>query len=179
MKEHNWPVWATEEIVIVDYNPAWPSIAAELEVELKSLYDFNSSQFVHIGSTAVPNLPAKPVIDLMVAIPDFSTINAIETALQTKNWHLIPPDLDNREYRRTFVKVVNNKRFAHLHLILNNSDELVKHIAFRDILRHHPATADEYAQLKKELAEIYKNDRDAYTNAKTAFIIAVLDKYLS
>src|ERR1700749_2340495 len=151
MKQHNWPAWATEEIVIVDYNPAWPLIAAGLEAELKSLYDFNSSQFEHIGSTAVPNLPAKPVIDLLAAVNNFDDIDSIERALKANNWHLIPPDLDQRDYRRTFVKVVNDKRFAHFHLILADTNELTQHISFRDILRQQPEVMRDYALLKKKL----------------------------
>jgi GrpB-like predicted nucleotidyltransferase (UPF0157 family) len=168
--QETWPEWATEEIVIEDYNTVWPLLASILIRELKTLYKFSNESFEHIGSTAVPNLAAKPVIDLMLAVDNFNDIDAVTLALEPENWNLIPPDLTGKDNQRTFVKVVKEKRFAHFHLILNHEDEVTRHIAFRDILRQNQTLANDYAQLKKELAEKFKNDREGYTDAKTEFI---------
>ena len=172
-------MWATEAIVIEPYNPKWPSDAAKLIKELKDLHDFGHTVFEHIGSTAVPGLPAKPIIDLIGPINNFDDLDTVTECLKGDGWHLIPPDLDQREYRRTFVKVVENKRFAHLHLVLNECNELKQHIGFRNILRQYPLLATEYAQLKIDLAKKYKDEREKYTEAKTTFIKTALQKYLS
>jgi GrpB-like predicted nucleotidyltransferase (UPF0157 family) len=177
MNHDNWPVWATEAIIIEPYNPKWPSDAAELIKELKGLHGFDDTVFEHIGSTAVPGLCAKPIIDLISPINNFDDLDTIVECLKVNDWHLIPPDLDQREYRRTFVKVVDNKRFAHLHLLLNGSNELKHHIEFRNILRQYRLLADDYAQLKIDLAKKYKGEREKYTEAKSDFIKATLQKY--
>lgn len=178
MEHNNWPAWATEAIIIEPYNPKWPLDAFTLIAELKYLYNFGDVIFEHVGSTAVPGLPSKPVIDLIAPVVNFDDLNAITTSLTEKDWHLIPPDLDKRDYRRTFIKVLNNKRFAHLHLVLDGSDELHHHIKFRDILRQDTMLANEYARLKMGLAKEYKDDREKYTEAKAGFIKAALQKYL-
>lgn len=178
MNHNNWPVWATEAIIIQPYNPKWPSDAEKLIKELSGLHDFGKIIFEHIGSTAVPGMSAKPIIDLIAPVNNFDDLNTIIQHLKVNNWHLIPPDLDQREYRRTFVKVVDDKRFAHLHLVLSGSIELKQHIEFRNILRQYPLLTDEYAQLKIDLAKKYKDEREKYTEAKTDFIRAALQKYL-
>jgi GrpB-like predicted nucleotidyltransferase (UPF0157 family) len=168
------PAWATEEIVIEEYNPVWPLMASVLIRGLKSLYDFKDAKFEHIGSTVVPDLVAKPIIDLMLAVVNFDNMAAITVALQPEDWHLIPPELTKKDKQRTFVKVVKDKRSAHLHLFLKSSDESKRHIDFRNLLRENSNLADDYAKLKTELAETFKNDREGYTNAKAEFIMTAL-----
>ena len=167
------PAWATEEIVIEEYNPVWPLMASILIRELKTLHTFEDARFEHIGSTAVPDLAGKPVIDILLPVNDFDDLDTIVVALQPENWNLIPPELAVKDDHRTFVKVVKEKRAAHFHLIIND-EEVKRHIAFRDALRQNPALANEYAKLKIELAEIYKNNRDGYTGAKTDFVNRVM-----
>jgi GrpB-like predicted nucleotidyltransferase (UPF0157 family) len=114
----------------------------------------------------------------MVAVENFNDITMIQNILKDNSWNLIPPDLDNRTYRRTFVKVINNKRFAHFHLVTTNSEELKMHVGFRNILRENPLIKEDYSRLKTELAAKYQNDREKYTDAKSKFIKEVLDEYL-
>ncbi|QXV66784.1 GrpB family protein [Mucilaginibacter sp. 21P] len=174
----NWPKWATEQVHIEPYNPEWPVKYERLVTELTGLYSFDPDHLIHVGSTAVPGLAAKPIIDLAYPVPDFSETENILLVLGKKDWHLIPLELDAERYhRRTFVKVVDDRRFAHLHLILSGSGkyELIKR--FRNILLAHPALVEEYADLKAQLAERYQNDRELYTAAKSNFITSVLDSY--
>jgi GrpB-like predicted nucleotidyltransferase (UPF0157 family) len=168
--QETWPQWATEAIVIEEYNPVWPLLASILIRELKTLYKFENESFEHIGSTAVPNLAAKAVIDIQLAVDNFDDIDAIKLALEAENWSLIPHDLTGKDYERTFVKVVKDKRFAHFHLVLNTNSEVKQRIDFREALKQNPSLAKDYAKLKTELAEKFKNDREAYTQAKTDFI---------
>ena len=173
-----WPKWATEPIYVENYSVDWPITAERLIIELNELYPFDPKHFEHIGSTAVPGLSAKPIIDIIYPIENFSTIESIVSALKRNEWHLIPPELDNsRDYRRTFVKVVNDSRFAHLHLILPESGDYELKKRFRDILRTHPLLIKKYSELKYYLAEKYKNDRELYTEAKSNFITSVLKSH--
>jgi len=109
-----------------------------------------------------------------LAVDNFDNIEAITSALEPESWHLIPPELTDKDYQRTFVKVVKEKRFAHFHLMLTQGDEVARHLSFRDRLRQNPSLVNEYAQLKTELAEKFKNDREGYTEAKTEFINNVI-----
>lgn len=174
--QQNWPVWATQPIILEHYDTSWPQRAATLIDELTSLYNFDPVVFEHIGSTSVPDFPAKPIIDLMIEVESFETIDEIEHALLKADWHMIPPVLDIRDQRRVFVKVADNKRYAHLHIVTKASNEMARHLAFRNLLRSNPAVAQEYLQLKRELAHKYRDDRDAYSNGKNDFIRDVLNK---
>ncbi len=174
-----WPKWATEHIRIENYNDGWAAAAESLIIELNGLYQFESTYFEHIGSTSVPGLHAKPIIDIIYPIENFLSIENIDVALKRNDWHLIPPELDNkRDYSRTFVKVVNDSRFAHLHLILSESGDYELKKRFRDILRTQPLLVKKYSELKHHLAGRYKYDRESYTEAKSSFITSVLKNYI-
>jgi GrpB-like predicted nucleotidyltransferase (UPF0157 family) len=172
-----WPKWATEPVNIENYNNEWPILAKSLIEELKELYQFEATYFEHIGSTSVSGLPAKPVIDIIYPLENFLLIDNLVTALKRNDWHLIPPELDDkRDYSRTFVKVVNDRRHAHFHLILSESGDYELKKRFRDLLRINPLLVKEYSELKYHLAEKCRNDREAYTKAKSNFIASSLNK---
>lgn len=172
-----WPVWATEKIQIVDSDPMWEEKGRKEEVLLlKHLARFGVTEVEHYGSTAIPNLPAKPIIDLMAKIDSFQLINEISSALAQHNWKYVPPELDGRSWQRFFVKVFNEKRVAHLHLMLQSEKRWEEQLLFRDKLRTNQNLVAEYARLKKELAKKYGDDRETYTKKKTEFIRFVLMK---
>ncbi|HEY4109378.1 RdgB/HAM1 family non-canonical purine NTP pyrophosphatase [Puia sp.] len=162
-----FPKWATEPIRIADPDPTWPEKARRLQHQLSTLGIPNSE---HIGSTAVPDLPAKPIIDLLATIPSFDNIEALVEPLRHEDWHYVPPELDQRPYRRLLIKVENEKRAAHLHLMLPHSVEREAEILFRNLLIRNQPLRAQYAALKKGLAAEHADDREAYTNAKTQFI---------
>jgi GrpB-like predicted nucleotidyltransferase (UPF0157 family) len=92
----------------------------------------------------------------------------------TDGWHYVPPELDLRDCRRFFVKVADDRRVAHLHLMLADHPRWTEQIAFRDALLAAPDVANEYGALKTELARLHAHDREAYTAVKTEFIRSVL-----
>ncbi|GGB25771.1 RdgB/HAM1 family non-canonical purine NTP pyrophosphatase [Puia dinghuensis] len=161
------PIWATEPVFIADPDPAWPEKARRLQTELST---FGLHNIEHVGSTAVPGLPAKPIIDLLAEVPSFDTVEAIAQTLRPEGWHYVPPELDQRPYRRLLIKVENDKRAVHLHIMLPGSKERKAEIEFRDLLFSDTRLRTEYARLKQNLAARYKNDREAYTDSKTSFI---------
>lgn len=126
----------------------------------------------HVGSTAVPGLPAKPIIDLMGGLQRIEDVAACRPVLERLGYEYMGeygiPD------RHFFVK--GDPRTHHLHLVEVASSFWVDHLVFRDYLRCHPDTAAAYARLKQELAARHAGDREAYTDSKTAFISDVLAK---
>jgi XTP/dITP diphosphohydrolase len=166
-----WPSWATETIRIHPPDPAWPETAARARQELNTqLSSLGSSGIEHIGSTAVPGLAAKPIIDFLATVPSFDEIEAIARALRHSGWHYVPPELDQRPERRFFIKVENDHRTAHLQLLLPGSARREEQIRFRDRLILDQTLRNEYAALKRSLAEEHGDDREAYTQAKSEFI---------
>ena len=166
-----WPSWATETILIVPPNPTWPATAdQEISELLQHLAPFHIRTIEHIGSTSIPGLPAKPIVDLITELPDFDNIDTIAECLRPYNWHYVPPQLDDRPERRFFIRVRDNKRAVHLQFLKNNSQSAHDQRQFRDILRTNPARKDQYAALKKQLAQQHSDDREAYTHAKSDFV---------
>jgi len=173
--ENSWPVWATESIEVVDPDPNWISTGIQEKIMLdKLLSPFEIHEIEHYGSTSIPHLPSKPIIDLMTKVDSFNNIDEIALLLADFDWHYVPPHLDNRPWQRFFVKVRNEKRVAHLHFLLDEGDRWDKQLLFRDILRNNKQLTIEYAHLKKTLAIKFRNSREEYTSAKTNFINGVL-----
>jgi XTP/dITP diphosphohydrolase len=167
------PKWATEPVLIAPSDPAWPEKAAREIRELERLLRATPAKdFEHIGSTSVPGLPAKPILDVIAELPDFepATMEAIAQRLRPASWHFTPPELDQRPYRRFFIKVVDNTRAIHLQFLLPGSPHRTDQIRFRDLLKTSPVLKTAYAELKQKIAEQYKEDREAYTKAKTTFV---------
>jgi GrpB-like predicted nucleotidyltransferase (UPF0157 family) len=176
MKPENWPAWATESVEVVEANPAW-SLQAQEEIRQLSglLQGLDMDTFEHIGSTSIPGLPAKPIIDLMGEVKSWDDMHLIAERLNPLGWNYVPPALDGREYRRFWVKVSNGRRAVHLHLMLPGEQRWERQIRFRDVLRARPELVRAYAELKIKLADENKHDREAYTAAKSEFITQVLD----
>ncbi|WP_260682015.1 GrpB family protein [Alkalicoccobacillus porphyridii] len=170
-----WPVWAEEPIIIEEPTPMWQVMGEEEKKKLFTLLGaFAVKEIEHIGSTSIPNLPAKPIIDMMAKIKDFGQLKEIIQVLEEFDWHYVPQDLDQREWRRYFVKVHNDKRVAHLHLVKEGTQRWDEHLKFRDTLRENKNVVQEYASLKKRLAIKFTDDREAYTEAKSQFIQSII-----
>ena len=127
----------------------------------------------HVGSTAVPGLAAKPIIDLMASVRDLDeVIDQAGGALWDAGWWYVRPELDGRAWRRFFVKPDESgqHRYAHLHVIAAGHPRWAEQIAFRDALRRDDELARRYGDLKRRLAAEYAADREAYTEAKGEFV---------
>jgi GrpB-like predicted nucleotidyltransferase (UPF0157 family) len=176
MENRKWPKWAVEAIEIEPPNPDWIEAGrAEVKELLHSLSPFGVKEVDHVGSTAIRDLPAKPIIDVMAMIPSFDDLDEIAGRLAEDEWHYVPAELDNRPWRRFFIKVENEKRVAHLHLMLTGEPRWEQQRSFRDRLNVNPSLREEYAELKKHLAHQFPDDREAYSEGKAAFIQRVLD----
>jgi GrpB-like predicted nucleotidyltransferase (UPF0157 family) len=166
-----------DKVIIVEYDPQWPLL---FDREAARIYDVVGKDLItrieHFGSTSVPGLAAKPIIDLLVGV--HSLVQAKEIAisqLQTLDyayWY------DNPDPQRMFfVKGLppNSPRTHHLHMVEPDSS-LWERLAFRDYLCKHPDEAANYTQLKYHLAQRFATDREAYTRAKAEYIDSVMQK---
>lgn len=166
-----------DEIVIVEYDPRWSLM---FEEEAARITEVLSKDLVvcieHIGSTAVPGLAAKPIIDLLVSVN--SLVEAKQVAVSPLEKLGYAYWFDNPDpHRMFFVKGLppNSPRTHHIHMIESDSI-LQERLLFRDYLRSHPDEALRYAQLKHHLAQRFSTDREAYTSGKTEYVQSVMQK---
>jgi GrpB-like predicted nucleotidyltransferase (UPF0157 family) len=157
-----------EPVEVVDYDPAWP---AEFE-RLKSRVDDALGEVVvrveHVGSTAVPGLAAKPIVDLYAVVRDMDHA----TELLARIGYLDEGEL-GVPGRRGFAWPPGEKRH-HLYICLEGDEGLVAVVRFRDYMRAHPDKAMEYGELKKQLAARHRDDREGYAEGKTSFVESAL-----
>ena len=162
---------------IAPYDQDWPS---RFEAERQLLIDeiggwLAAGSIEHIGSTAIPGLDAKPVIDIMAGVESLDGSRAVLPVLERHQYCYAPY---RTEVMHWFCKPSPAQRTHHLHLVPLGSPLWIEQLAFRDYLRTHPDVAMEYAALKRRLAEAHRFDREAYTNAKTPFVQRVLQNAL-
>lgn len=165
-----------DPVIIVPYNPGWADTFKNEAKLLQVVIPYKNIVIEHIGSTSVPELSAKPIIDIMVGFETLNDANKSIPSIETLGYQYIPEYEVQIPDRRYFHKPVNPPRYYHLHCTAINSNFWKKQIVFRNYLRKHPETCADYQQLKEELAVQYRLDRVAYTDAKTEFILAVLKK---
>ena len=130
----------------------------------------------HIGSTAVAGLAAKPIIDLLVGLEDFSIADAVVPKVEALGYEYIQKYEDVMPFRRFLKKEQGGIRTHQIHMVGVGGEFWERHILFRDYLRQHPGVAEQYASLKKELAGREWEDVNEYADAKTQFIREVEDK---
>ena len=157
---------------VVRYDPSWPELYIAEAARLSTVLSRHGvrAMLEHTGSTAVPGLVAKPVLDILAGrnIEDSrdAVIEAIEAAgYQYRGEQGIP----GRDFFRR-----GNPRQYHIHLTHVGSEFWIDHLAFRDYLRVNPEAAERYAVLKLELAAAHPHDREAYIEGKTDFVHSIL-----
>jgi GrpB-like predicted nucleotidyltransferase (UPF0157 family) len=134
--QQHWPASATEPADLVDAGPAWTVRGEQERDHLETLLaPWLIPHIEHVGSTATPDLPAKPIIDIQALVSDLRDQGPIAAAVAPHDWHYVDPDLDQRPWRRLFVKVTDGLRSAHLHVMTPASPRWYQQIAFRDALR--------------------------------------------
>lgn len=169
-----------EDVDVVAYDPVWPGLfEEEKEHLLACLPPEIIRRIEHFGSTAVPGLPAKPIIDILVEVTDLNeTRQRIAPILERQEydyfWRPSWGD-DTPPWYAWFIKRgKDGKRTHHIHMVEAHFEHWDR-LFFRDYLREYPKVAQEYAALKMGLSRAYHNDRAAYTMAKTDFIVRVTE----
>lgn len=164
-----------ERIEVVDYDPAWPALFETESARLAAYFPPGSIRRIeHVGSTAVPGLAAKPIIDILVGVDDFDfVVDSVAPAMERAGYdYFLRPELgdDGSRYPWFIGRDASGARVSHIHVALIDDAPLWDRVIFRDHLRSHGDAALEYAKLKHELAARFSGDREAYTRAKTEFI---------
>lgn len=157
-----------EPVRLTAYDPAWPDAFERERVALaESIGPWVVGGIHHVGSTAVPGLEAKPILDILVGVEDLASSRGCFEPLARLEYVYAPYRSDQMHW---FCKPRPERRTHHLHLVPAGSRRYVEELAFRDLLRADPKLAGAYAALKRELAQRFRDDREAYTDAKTGFI---------
>jgi GrpB-like predicted nucleotidyltransferase (UPF0157 family) len=163
-----------EPVRIVPYDPGWPMrFEREREALSAVIGDWVTGGIHHVGSTSVPGLGSKPVIDILVGVRDLEESRSCFDRLAGLGYLYAPYRSGEMHW---FCKPDPSRRTHHLHLVPSGSSRFRDELAFRDYLRAHRDVAEEYGALKRRLAKKFRHDREAYTDAKTEFILAIVQR---
>ena len=157
------------KVRVVFHDPQWRQ-AFEAEAEQVAVALGESVVAIHhIGSTAVPDIYAKPIIDLLVEVRDITKVDDQSLVMQALGYEVMGEfGIPGRRYFRKNDREGN--RTHHVHAFRAGSEEVVRHLAFRDYLTAHPDDAQRYSDLKRRLADEYPDSIDEYMNGKDGFI---------
>ena len=155
----------------VEYSPKWPRV---FECEATAILETSRpwiTEVHHIGSTSVARLAAKPIMDIVLAVANPAEGSKAVCMMEPLGYRYRGENgIAGRFY---FDKIIAGRTVVQAHLFPVNHPDVSKHLMFRDYLRAHPDAAHEYAQLKRELASKYRDDRRAYTDAKAEFMSGI------
>ncbi len=155
-------------VEIVPYDSAWPAVFRSEAARIAPAFGGSLLAIEHVGSTAVPGLAAKPIVDMMPLIRSIAEVDEVNTGMTALGY------VAKGEYglagRRYFVREENGVRLIHVHAFEADNGDAIRMLDFRDYLRAHPADAEAYAALKRALAAKYPDDSLTYNEAKTDFI---------
>ena len=158
----------SEAVALSDYDPAWAISFSDERVQLHACLAEAPLAIEHIGSTAIPGLCSKPIIDILVHVENRARAEAAVPALEALGYVNVPNYVDPN--RLVLIKRrADGERSHHLH-VHSDADEVRRHLMFRDRLRDDAAVREAYAALKKDLAVRFRDDRAAYSKHKTAFV---------
>ena len=168
----------TREIEVVVSDPAWVEAFQSESVRVAKALGDNCVQIHHIGSTAIPGIPAKPIIDMIVEVRDLSQVD------QRSSMYMGMLGYEPRgEYgipgRRYFVKKEGERHLFHAHIFQEGHSQVARHLRFRDYLIAHPEEARAYGELKMRLAQAFRFDPEGYMDGKDEFIRQIDEKALA
>lgn len=166
----------TQPVEIAEYDASWPErFDDERALLVEALGDAVVGGIHHVGSTAVPGLASKPIIDILVGVRDLAAARGCIPVVEQLGYLYAPYRADEMAW---FCKPHPEARTHHLHLVPAGSARYRNELAFRDRLRTDPADAAAYEALKRDLAERFGTDREAYTEGKSAVVAELLRRSL-
>jgi GrpB-like predicted nucleotidyltransferase (UPF0157 family) len=162
-------------VVIADHDPRWSAVFETQRARLSEVLP-PGARVEHVGSTSVSGLGAKPIVDILVGVDCLADVERCIPEIEALGYEYVPEYEKELPQRRYFHRDETGARAQHLHAVEIDSDFFRDHLAFRDALRADAKLARAYETLKRELAGRFGHDREGYTDAKTLFIEAVLEK---
>lgn len=169
-------LWMLFPIILKEHNQEYMNWYEEEKTELLKNFPKDIERINHIGSTAVEGLIAKPTVDILMEIYKDSNIDEVKDKLHSMGWGLMC-STDSPEFKHTYNKGYTKYGFAEkvYHLHVRYKDDWGE-LYFRDYLIEHPQIAKEYGNLKLKLGKQFEHNRDAYTEAKSVFVLDITDK---
>lgn len=165
-------------IEVVPYDPAWITGFEKEAAILNAIFGERVVELQHIGSTAVPGLDAKPIIDILVVLDHTDDINSFDRAMEDVGYRVRGECLDapvpGTPGRFYFSKETNGVRSHHVHVYAKGHWDILDKLAFRDYLRAHSSKAAAYGELKRRIAAQYRFDNIGYMRAKDGFVKSTL-----
>ena len=159
---------------MVSHNPEWQESFKKEAEKIKRIFGEEALDIQHVGSTAIPGISAKPIIDIALIVPSFKGVKSFRTKLEAIGYKL--KEDDARGERIFFTKGPEANRTHYLHIGEAGNGYAEDMILFRDYLRGHKDAAGEYSRLKERLAKEYKDKRETYTEKKKKFIQGIIRK---
>jgi GrpB-like predicted nucleotidyltransferase (UPF0157 family) len=163
-----------DPVLLCDYSPHWPLVFDAEASALKGVFPPDEVVVEHIGSTAVPGMTAKPIVDILLGTSSLTAVEERVEALEGLGYRYMPDSEDVLPQRRYFVKPNHGPALFHLHAVEHGGVFWRDHLAFRDALRDDLRVFEAYLALKLRVAGLFRGDRESYTDAKGPFIRAVL-----
>lgn len=160
-------------IEVVPYQSKWKEDFKKEADSIKQILEEEIVELHHIGSTSIPNMFAKPIIDILISVRDITAIDSYNDKLNQLGY--IAKGEFGIEGRRFFLKGLYD-RTHHIHIFQQGNPEIIRHINFRDYMMAHPNEAKEYEELKKKLAIQFRYDIEGYCNGKDKFIKNIDEK---
>jgi len=154
-------------VEVVSYSPNWKDMYKEESEKIKNVLSDIIIDIHHVGSTAIPGIKAKPVIDILVEVKDIEGVDQHNHKMKELGYEVMG------EYgipKRRFFRKGGNNRTHHIHIFQVGNEEIERHVNFKEYLIAHPDKAREYSKLKEKLVNKYTYDVENYTNSNSDFI---------
>jgi GrpB-like predicted nucleotidyltransferase (UPF0157 family) len=154
------------------HNPKWASEYETIAAQLKPIFGKQLLLIEHIGSTSIPGIKAKPIIDILIAVTDIGCVAGAIPAMEALGYDFRGErGIPGRQY---FRMEPDNASGIHVHIYQQEHAAITEKLGFRNYLRTHPGQAQAYSQLKESLAEKFREDRATYTESKSDFIVETI-----
>jgi len=158
------------KVEVTPYNPHWASMFEEEANHLCHIFGEQLVAIHHIGSTSVPGLEAKPIIDIMPVVKDIKLVDEHNQSMQKIGYE---PMGENGIPERRFFQKGGDNRTHHVHVYQVGSPHVERHLAFRDYLKTHPSVIKEYGDLKRKLAQEFPYDIESYIQGKERLVVKI------
>ena len=155
-------------VEVVPHDPEWKKRYEKEASNVRSIFKKEILAIYHIGSTAIPEIKAKPIIDILVEVYNIEKIDEFNKDMIEQGY--IPKGESCIPKRRLFIKGSEDFRRSHVHVFQKGDSEITRHLKFRDYMITHPKEAQEYSRLKEDLARENPDNIDGYIEGKDAFI---------
>jgi GrpB-like predicted nucleotidyltransferase (UPF0157 family) len=163
----------SDPVIVVPYDPQWIKLFHETAHQLRTILGDRAVRIDHIGSTSIPGLDAKPIIDIQISVPSLDHPHELIDPLEKEGFRFRQ---HNPDRSKCFFREPLGNRRTHIHVRQEGSWSQQLTLLFRDYLRNHPKDCKAYAELKYQLAKLYMYDRPKYTESKAPFIWTILQK---